>query len=341
MNQPDLDAGEIRMSVFDACRLRQVFVATCLAAVALGWQTASALPTGFGSGCTVNGGTGAATGSGDAPGANSEAISGTCTSKESTSNGRVDVAVQTDGGPNLFSFAQAATTSVGAQAGLGTLHAFSSSSATSDPGAYLYTVNGAGAITENEYGAAANSTATAQWYDLLTVGGAANANGFVVLRFTLDLHGQTFASPPEVASARIESRLFINDGARYNDQIIDLSEPGTTSVTIGFRQGQQVQLYGDLNVTSTAFAGRQRTTVCNGWICQSVRGDYFRDSSAVADAANTAGFHIDVVTEGGAYSTLSGQYYASIAAVPEPSTWAFLASGLLALAGVRQRRSRR
>ncbi|MHB8472647.1 MAG: VPLPA-CTERM sorting domain-containing protein [Gammaproteobacteria bacterium] len=258
---------------------------------------------------------------------------------QTTSNGRVDVPVMTDGGANIYSFTQAATTSANAHAGMGSLGAYSKSEATSTPEAYLYTTNGVGGITEDEYVAGGNSSATSYWYDQLTVGGTPNANGYVVLQFSLDLHGQTYSSLPGSASASIASRLFIDDGYRYTSaQILGLGAPGTVSDTIGFRPGQQIQIYGDLMASSNAAAGRKFTQICN-FFCYTVRGDYVSGSNAVADAANTAGFRIDVVTPDGSYSTLSTQSY--LTAVPVPGAVWLLGSGLLGLTGVARRKHSR
>ncbi|GEM_PF-4539138 len=64
----------------------------------------------------------------------------------------------------------------------------------------------------------------------------------------------------------------------------------------------------------------------------------FCDSEESASAGNTAGFYIDVVTPGGAFTTSSGHSYATVSAVPEPSTWMFLTAGVLGLALVSHRR---
>jgi hypothetical protein len=284
----------------------------------------------------VSGGTGAQGGS---PGAlidNAASLAAGCGSQV-TSNGQVAVAVQTDGGLSLFTFDQAAMTSATAGGSQGSLGVLSKSETTSTPEAYLYTTNGNGGITENEYLARGNSSALASWLDVLTVGGTGNANGFIVLRFSLDLHGQTFSSAAS-ASASILARFFIDDLDRFNGEILELSAPGTSSTTIGFRSGQEVRLYGDLSASTQSSAGRQFINSCGPFGCTSVRGNYLSASDAVADAANTAGFRIDVLTPGGTYSTMSGQTY--VTAVPEPATAWLLAAGLLGTIVVMGRRRR-
>ena len=295
-------------------------------------QLASALPSGFGTGCTLSGGSGASRGSPDALGNDAHTLAGGCGSGQARSNGIVGVPVLTDSGFSIHTFTQLAETSASARAGLGGLGAFSSSSASSTPEAYLYQLYGGGHITENYYEASGNSSALSYWHDLLTIGGTPNANGFVVLSFSLDLHGLTFASLAGASGARIQSRFFIDDGGAFNGQILDLTQPGTMSTTFGFRPGQQVQLYGDLSATTGAFAGRRPQT------------GYVSSSYAVADAANSADFRIDVLTPGGTYSTLSGVAYATVAVtpVPEPETWLMMVSGLLMVGRlVKTRRSGR
>jgi hypothetical protein len=251
----------------------------------------------------------------------------------------VAVPVQTDAGTSLFNFDQTAKASASAAAGMGSLGALAKSETTSTPASYSYTTNGNGGITENEYVAGGSSSAMAQWWDSMTVLGTPGANGFIVLEFSLDLHGQTSASALG-ASASFLSRLFINDGDRFrSDQILDLSTPGTVSTTIGFRPGQNVQLYGDLSATSQSSSGRQFINVCNFFGCFPVRGDYLSASNAAADAANTAGFRIDVLTPGASYSTLSSQTYFT-SSVPEPATAWLLAFGLLGTMVVVRRRQR-
>ena len=288
-------------------------------------QPVSALPLGFGTGCAVNGSSGAAGGSPDALVYDTHTLSGGCGGGQARSTGTVGVPVRTDNGLSIHTFTQLAETSASARAGLGGLGVLSKSSASSTPQAYLYQSGGAGHITENFYAARGNSSALSYWHDLLTVGGTPNANGFVVLNFSLDLHGLTFASLPGASGARIQSRFFIDDGNRFNGQILDLTQPGTISNAIGFRPGQQVQLYGDLSATTGAFAGGGPQT------------GYVSSSYAVADAANSANFHIDVLTPGGSYSTLSGASYLN--PVPEPSTWILFASGLLVVGRLAHRRA--
>lgn len=330
----------MKITTTTVCVLKsRAFVAMFAASLLTASSAVWALPVGYGTDCYVGGGTTAQSGSPGALNSNAMSLSSGCGSA-ATSNGRVDVPVITDSGANIYSFTQAATTSANAHAGMGSLGAYSNSAATSTPEAYLYTINGTGGITEDEYTAGGSSSATSSWYDQLTVGGTPNANGYVVLKFSLDLHGQTYSSLPGSASASIASRLFIDDGYRYTSaQILGLDTPGTVSDTIGFQPGQQIQLYGDLMASSNAYAGRKFTRICNGFYCYSVRGDYVSGASAVADAANTAGFRIDVVTPGGSYSTSSGQSY--LTAVPVPGALWLLGSGLLGLTGAARRKHSR
>lgn len=315
----------------------QMFVAVFAANILTAAPSAWALPVGYGTDCYVGGGTTAQSGSPGALNSNAMSLSSGCAS-QAISNGRVDVPVITDSGANIYSFTQAAKSSASAHASLGSLGAYSNSEATSTPEAYVYTSGGVGGITEDEYTAGGNSSATSYWYDQLTVGGTPNANGYIVLQFSLDLHGQTYSSLPGSASASIASRLFIDDGYRYTSaQILGLNTPGTVSDTIGFRPGQQIQIYGDLMANSSANAGRKFTKICNGFFCYSVRGDYVSGSSAIADAANTAGFRIDVVTPGGSYSTLSTQNY--LTAVPLPAAAWLFASGLTGFLGMARRKA--
>ena len=292
-------------------------------------QPVSALPLGFGTGCAVNGSSGAAGGSPDALVYDTHTLSGGCGGGQARSTGTVGVPVRTDNGLSIHTFTQLAETSASARAGLGGLGVLSSSSASSTPQAYLYLLGGAGHITENFYAARGNSSALSYWHDLLTVGGTPNANGFVVLNFSLDLHGQTFASLFGASGARILSRFFYDDGFRFLGHL-ELTQPGTISQTIGFLPGQQVQLRGDLHAMTGAFAGRSRP-----------QADYVSSSNAVADAWNSADFHIDVLTPGGSYSTLSGASYltGAVNQVPEPSTWILFASGLLVVGWLTNRRA--
>ena len=295
-------------------------------------QFVSALPAGFGTGCTLGGGSGASTGSPDALGNDFHTLSGGCGFGQARSAGIVGVPALTDGGLSIHTFTQLAETSASARAGLGGLGVLSKSSASSTPEAYLYQLGGAGRITENFYFAGGSSNAFSYWHDQLTVGGTPNANGFVVLRFSLDLNGLTFASLFGASGARIQSRFIINDFARINGPLLDLTQPGTVSTTIGYRPGHQVQLSGDLSATTEAFAGRRRRPFpLTGFT------DYVSSSNAVADAANSADFRIDVLTPGGAYSTLSGASY--LTPVPEPSSWILFASGLLVAGRLAHRRA--
>ncbi len=316
----------------------RVFVAMFAAVFLGGAEGAWALPVGFGTNCYLSGGTFAESGNPGVLGGDTQTLTGSCGSNRVTSNGRVDVPVVTNNGPNLYSFTQNAAASASATAGMGSLGVYAGSQADSTPQAYLYTTpSNTGGIAENLYRANASSSATSAWYDLITVGGTANANGYVVLQFTMDLHGSTSVSLADTASASIASRFFIDDRSRYiSQQILGLGSPGTISDTIGFRPGDQIQLYGDLMATANALAGQKYINVCNGFYCYKVAAGYFPDSNAIADASNTAGFHIDVLTPGGSYSSLSGQSYLTTVPIPA-AAWLF-GSGLLGLIGVARKK---
>lgn len=302
-----------------------------------GTQNASALifPTASGTGCSIGGSTKAESGNPGAILANAASFTTGC-SGQVQSNGIVQVPVTTDAGPNLYSFAQSATTQATAVPSLGSVGAFSSSSSTSTPEAYFYSVNGNGAATENLYVASGSSSANASWWDTLTIGGNPNANGFVVLEFSLDLSGSRSTSPVG-STADISARLFIDDDSRFNGQILGLSEPGTVSNTIGFRPGQQVIVYGDIAASTSSRAGREYICV-GGFFCSLVPAGYVSTSDATASALNTAGFRIDVLTPGGLYTSASGESY--VTAVPEPATVWSLGFGLIALVGLARRRAR-
>lgn len=300
-------------------------------------QNASALifPTPSGTGCSIGGSTKAESGNPGALASNAASFTTGC-SGQVQSNGIVQVPVTTDAGPNLYSFVQAATTQATAVPSLGSVGAFSSSSSTSTPEAYFYSINGNGAAADNLYVASGSSSANASWWDTLTIGGIPNANGFVVLAFALDLSGSTSTSPVG-STAAIGARLFIDDDSRFNGQILGLSEPGTVSSTIGFRPGQQVIVYGDIQASSSSRAGREYVCV-GGFFCSLVPAGYNSTSDATASALNTAGFRIDVLTPGGAYTSASGETY--VTAVPEPAAVWSMGLGLLALVGFARRKAR-
>jgi hypothetical protein len=308
--------GEIRRRLFTAL----------LGAIIFGpGQNAVAIPNGFGSSCSVSGSAAAETGSADGTSFNVQSFLPGCGSQVSTT-GQVVANVITDGGPSQFRFDQTADASASATSLMGRLGVRSVSDTTSKPQAYLYQVNGVGAITENRFRASANSVASSYWFDTFTVGGVTSPNGFVILKFSIDLHGQTSASALGARSTLL-SRLLLSDGDRYNsDEILSLSDVGTLSQTIGFHSFSQFSLMGLLEAQSSAQAG---------WLGT----EYTSASNAAADALNTSDFYVDVLTPGGTYSSLSGHTYLTPASpVPEPGAVWLLSAGLLVLIGARRKR---
>ena len=318
------DFGGVGLPGTTQCR--HLFTAL-LGAIVFGLaQNAVAIPVGFGSSCSVSGGAAAETGDANGTSFNVQSLSPGCGSQVSTT-GQVVANVWTDGGLSQFRFDQTAGTSASARAQMGSLGVLSVSDATSTPQAYLYQSRGVGAITENRFGASGNSSASAYWYDTFNLGGVTSPNGFVILQFSMDMHGQTTASALG-ASSRLLSRLFLTDGFRYfSDEILSLSDAGILSTTIGFHSFAQISLMGQLEALSQARAG---------WLGT----EYTSATNAAADAFNTSDFHIDVLTPGGTYSSLSGHNYATpiVSSVPEPGTAWLLAPALIALIGARRRR---
>lgn len=306
-------------------RHRHLFTAW-LGAIVFGLaQNAVAIPVGFGSSCSVHGGAAAETGDANGTSFNVQALSPGCGSQVSTT-GQVVANVVTDSGPSQFRFDQTANTSAYARAQMGSLGVRSVSDATSTPQAYLYQSNGPG-ITENRFAAVANSLASTYWFDTFSVGGVTSPNGFVILQFSMDMHGQTSASALG-ASSRLLSRLLLTDGfGHFSDEILSLSDAGVLSTTIGFHSFAQFSLMGLLEAQSDARAG---------WLGT----EYTSATTAAADAFNTSDFHVDVLTPGGTYSSLSGHSYVTplVSSVPEPGTAWLLAPALIALIGARRKR---
>jgi hypothetical protein len=230
------------------------------------------------------------------------------------------------GGSVLFS--QDALTLSEANPNLGHLKAYARASATSSP------EQGGG--TGNIYGAAGTAIATAFWHDVLTVEGTPNEDGLVLLRFSIDLDGQVMRSGHPVNQGYIRAGFQINDDENHSDELILFVDgPGEEDTTIGFAPGTHLQVYGSLSAAAVAVAGRAGQ-VCNPTFCGP--GPFYAEGSTSTD--DSARFYIDVVTPGDSYSSESGHSYETPdqVAVPEPSAWLVLASGLLGLATFRGQR---
>lgn len=229
-------------------------------------------------------------------------------------------------------FDQLARTGVAGSAGLGVLHAYSGSFAQSTPMAKLfYYANGEPGIIENMARAEARSSLSSFWFDEITVQ-SAPVYGRVVLRFTITAHGKTSVLETTQGLASFDTRLIADDDRYADDLRLNVNGAGTASDDRGYWPGTKIRIYGELTARSSAYAGR-----VYGWPHNPL--GYIAESNSVADASNTAGFQIEVLTPGASYTSASGRSY--VAMVPEPETYALAAAGLALISVFRPGRQRR
>lgn len=308
-----------------------------VAALAFG-MSAGALAQGasFGTGCTYSGNTSA---EGGLVGAivNNAMSYGASNCGGGTVQSRDTVYGAKWTGENYFdySFAQHAITASNATAGMGSLHAYSRSAAESTPKEWWYTdSNGDSHAIANEYLAYGRSSASASWSDRLVINQGTAAYGRIYVRYTLQLSGSEFVSEGGAAKADIFARFIVDDDRNVSDRTISLDAPGSFSFTAGYYPGTEVKLYGDLMATTEVRAGGRFINGNGIW----VSGGYIAAAEAIANASNTAGFQVEVLTAGANYSTASGVSY--ITMVPEPSLGAMIGLGGALVVAVAKRRRR-
>lgn len=306
-------------------------LSTCLLAAAFSpaWAAGS-----FGSGCSLNGTVIAEGGPVGAVASNSQSYAGTlCGSGSVNTQGTVQGSRWTGDYDFAYSFAQGALANSAGSAGLGVLHAYAHSVGDSTPKEYWYTANdGNSYAIRNEYLAYSKAAASAQWFDRLEVQQGSAPYGRVVLRYTLQLWGSTSVTPPEGGRAEIAARFIVDDDRNVSDRSLSISGPGRVSFEAGYYPGTSIKLFGDLSASTEVRAGGRVQNAWGLW----VPGGYLSMAEAFANAGNTAGFQIEVLTPGASYITDSGQSYAAM--VPEPSSTAMLGLGTLTLLMLARRR---
>jgi hypothetical protein len=119
----------------------------------------------------------------------------------------------------------------------------------------------------------------------------------------------------------------------YSGYYAWLDEPGVSVIETTFNPYWKYQLQGSLSAFSWVQAGHE----CNFFGCPPLPAGYIAFAEATANAANTAGFYIEVLSPGASLTTASGATYA--APVPEPaSAWMFGVGVMSLLVAIRQRR---
>lgn len=309
-------------------------LSACLAASLMATADDSAAAgSAYGSSCSYAGSTVAEGGSPSDVVSNANTLSSAvCGGSSIESHGTVYGSRWTGDDYFNYSFAQGASTTASASGGLGVLHAYSRSATTSTPAAYFYTNNNGDSVAiDNEYLAYGTSSAWASWYDQITVNQGAQY-GRVVLKFTLTLSGSTSVIPASAGAADIQARFIADDDRSAIDQTLSLSSDGTVSFTAGYWPGTVIKLFGDLSASTKVRAGG-KYQLPNGWW---TTGNYIPNAEATADVSNTAGFQVEVLTQGASYTSASGHSY--VTAVPEPGNAGLMALGLGALLPMVRRR---
>ncbi len=221
---------------------------------------------------------------------------------------------------NAYYFEHNAQTTWASSAGLGSLRAASTSSATSSPASWTFQYPPAFEYIENMGFASASSSASAGWFDTITQFPGASLGQAVLLSLTMNVSGVVSSFQSGGLAAGFSAHQPDVPGSFIS---LNLTSPGSANTSAFFQAGYPLVVSGALSV---------QTAVTSGW---SFLG-FVPMSQATADAGNTASFYIDVQTLGVGYETASGASYAT--PIPEPTTALLLALALLGMSAVRLKR---